>query len=208
MNYLILTETEFFRLINNRQAGSALGATYHEFVKRIVELCSGYHDLHHPLFAMTYAEIELQYHEMQNTAIASESGPDVYVRKALAFIRKMLKHLTTQVPPLTSTSFNPSNEPAPVPVPSAFRWTGNAVDLVEIIYGIDEMGCINHGDTPIGELASFFYTLFGVDSKECYRFYTDIKRRKNDSRTYFLDKMQERLNKRMQQDDEKERMRR
>lgn len=206
MNYLILTETEFFRLINNRQAGSALGAAYHEFIKRIVELCSGYHDLHQPLFAMTYAEIELQYHEMQNTAAASESGPDVYVRKALAFIRKMLKHLTTQVPPLTSTSFNPSNEP--VPVPSAFRWTGNAVDLVEIIYGIDEMGCINHGDTPIGELASFFYTLFGVDSKECYRFYTDIKRRKNDSRTYFLDKMQERLNKRMQQDDEKERMRR
>ena len=96
----------------------------------------------------------------------------------------------------------------PASVTSAFRWTGNAVDLVEIIYGIDEMGCINNGDTPIGELAAFFYALFGVDSKECYRFYTDIKRRKNDSRTYFLDKMQERLNKRMQQDDEKERMRR
>lgn len=208
MNYLILAETEFFRLINNRQGGCALEAAYHEFVKRIVELCSDCHDLHHPLFAMTYAEIELQYHEMLNTAIVSESGLDVYVRKALAFIRKMLKHLTTQVPPLTSTSFNPSQESIPAPVTSAFRWTGNAVDLVEIIYGIDEMGCINHGETPIGELASFFYALFGVDSKECYRFYTDIKRRKNDSRTYFLDKMQERLNKRMQQDDEKERMRR
>lgn len=208
MNYLILAETEFFRLINNRQAGFALDAAYHDFVKRIVELCSGCHDLHHTLFAMTYAEIELQYHEMQNVAAASESGSDVYVRKALAFTRKMLKHITTQVPPLTSTSFNPSQESTPAPVTSAFRWTGNAVDLVEIIYGIDEMGCINHGDTPIGELASFFYALFGVDSKECYRFYTDIKRRKNDSRTYFLDKMQERLNKRMQQDDEKERMRR
>lgn len=208
MNYLTLTETEFFRLINNRQAGFALDEAYHDFVKRIVELCSGCHDLHHPLFAMTYAEIELQYHEMQNAAIESKSGPDVYVRKALAFIRKMLKHLTTQVPPLTSTSSNLTKESVPPPVTSAFRWTGNAVDLVEIIYGIDEMGCINHGDTPIGELASFFYTLFGVDSKECYRFYTDIKRRKNDSRTYFIDKMQERLNKRMQQDDEKERMRR
>ena len=35
-----------------------------------------------------------------------------------------------------------------------------------------------------------------------------MKRRKNDSRTYFLDKMRERLNLRMQRDDEKERERR
>jgi len=34
-----------------------------------------------------------------------------------------------------------------------------------------------------------------------------MKRRKNESRTYFLDKMRERLNKRMEQDDEKERKR-
>ncbi|MCS2520396.1 MULTISPECIES: RteC domain-containing protein [Bacteroides] len=208
MDYLILTENEFFRLIHNRQDCSGVDAAYNEFVKCVVELCSGCHDLHHSLFAMTYAEIELQYHEMQNAAAASESGLNVYVRKALAFIRKMLKLLTIQVPPLTSTSFNSPKNSVPASVTSAFRWTGNAVDLVEIIYGIDEMGCINNGDTPIGELAAFFYALFGVDSKECYRFYTDIKRRKNDSRTYFLDKMQERLNKRMQQDDEKERMRR
>lgn len=35
-----------------------------------------------------------------------------------------------------------------------------------------------------------------------------MKRRKNDSRTYFLDKMRERLNLRMQRDDEKEHERR
>lgn len=35
-----------------------------------------------------------------------------------------------------------------------------------------------------------------------------MKRRKNDSRTYFLDKMRERLNLRMQRDEEKERERR
>mgnify|MGYP006979130836 CR=1 FL=1 len=106
MDYLILTENEFFRLIHNRQDCSGVDAAYNEFVKCVVELCSGCHDLHHSLFAMTYAEIELQYHEMQNAAAASESGLNVYVRKALAFIRKMLKLLTIQVPPLTSTSFN------------------------------------------------------------------------------------------------------
>ena len=41
-----------------------------------------------------------------------------------------------------------------------------------------------------------------------YDAYTDIKHRKGESRTYFLDKLRERLNLRMQRDDEKERERR
>ena len=91
---------------------------------------------------------------------------------------------------------------------SALQWTGNAIDLVEMIYGISEMGCINNGNIQLNELAPVLYAFFGVNSKDCYRFYTDIKRRKNDSRTYFIDKMQARLNEKMQRDDELERMRR
>lgn len=49
--------------------------------------------------------------------------------------------------------------------------------------------------------------IFGIESKDCYRFYIDIKRRKNESRTYFLDRMQEKLNERMLRDEEMERLR-
>ena len=91
---------------------------------------------------------------------------------------------------------------------SLLQWTGNAIDLVELIYGIDEMGCINNGNMPLKQLAPLLYKIFGVDSKDCYRFYTDIKRRKNESRTYFLDRMQEKLNERMLRDEELECMRR
>ena len=70
-----------------------------------------------------------------------------------------------------------------------------------------EMGCINNGNMPLKQLAPLLYKIFGVDSKDCYRFYTDIKRRKNESRTYFLDRMQEKLNERMLRDEELERMR-
>ncbi|MBS4814773.1 MAG: RteC domain-containing protein, partial [Bacteroides sp.] len=87
-------------------------------------------------------------------------------------------------------------------------WTGNAIDLVELIYGIDVMGCINNGNMPLKQLAPLLYKIFGVESKDCYRFYIDIKRRKNESRTYFLDKMQEKLNEKMLRDEEMERMRR
>ena len=91
---------------------------------------------------------------------------------------------------------------------ASLLWTGNAIDLVELIYGIDEMGCINNGNMPLKQLAPILYKIFGIESKDCYRFYTDIKRRKNESRTYFLDKMQEKLNERMLRDEELERMRR
>ena len=49
--------------------------------------------------------------------------------------------------------------------------------------------------------------IIGIESKDCYRFYIDIKRRKNESRTYFLDRMQEKLNERMLRDEEMERLR-
>ena len=69
------------------------------------------------------------------------------------------------------------------------------------------MGSINNGETPIHELAAFVGTLLNIDIRDCYSAYTDMKRRKSENRTYFLDKMRERLNKRMEQDDEKERKR-
>lgn len=96
------------------------------------------------------------------------------------------------------------------PHETRFRWTGSLVALVEVIYGLDELHCINDGEVPINELFMFFEGLFGMDMKEshCYNAYADMKRRKNDSRTYFLDKMRERLNLRMQRDDEKKHERR
>jgi RteC protein len=89
-----------------------------------------------------------------------------------------------------------------------YLWTGSSVELVELIYGFAEMKSINNGETPITELANFFGSQFGMEIKDCYSAYVDMKRRKNDSRTYYLDKMRERLNLRMQLDDEREKSRR
>lgn len=88
-----------------------------------------------------------------------------------------------------------------------YQWTGSTIELVELVYALDEMKSINNGEAPIHELAAFMGILFEIDVRDCYSTYTDMKRRKNKSRTYFLDKMQEKLNKRMEQDDERERKR-
>ena len=73
---------------------------------------------------------------------------------------------------------------------------------MELIYGLDEMSCINGGRTSIKELSAFFYELFEIHSKDAYRLYNDIKCRKSDSRTYFLDQMAKCLNERMERDEE------
>ena len=130
--------------------------------------------------------------------------------KALAFVRKMLKHLVlphSQVPPLSSIPSKDEKKNDTPAEASPMRWTGKASDLVELIYGVSEMGCINGGEASLKEIATYFYKVFGVQAKGCYNIYNDIKMRKNESRTYFLDRAAEKVNKRMLLDEERERMR-
>lgn len=204
MNHSILTETEFFRMLKERDSTHGqIHKAYNDFITRVTDLCTGGSNPCHAFSAMTYTEIELQYHE-----ISKDSKSDmhaIYVCKAAAFIHRMLEHLSTR---LSSQVFDETDGSGPEAPPSPLRWSGNAVDLVEMIYGIHEMGCINEGGMSLKDLSSALYTIFKVESKDCYRFYTDIKRRKSDSRTYFIDRMQEKLNEKMRRDDELERMRR
>ena len=179
---------------------------YAAFATQVIELCNGNTDINRTIIALAYIEIELQHHPMRDLPDEKKEIAN-YISKALAFVRRMQKYLVTpQVPPLipihTSTSKTTENPASPL------QWTGNAIDLVELIYGINEMGCINNGDMPLKQLAPLLYKIFGVEAKDCYRFYIDIKRRKNESRTYFLDRMQEKLNEKMLRDEELERMRR
>ena len=65
-------------------------------------------------------------------------------------------------------------------------WTGKATDLVELLYALDTCNCINNGEIGVEELADAFSEIFGVEIKNCYNVYMNMKRRKDDSRTYFL----------------------
>ncbi len=76
------------------------------------------------------------------------------------------------------------------------RWTAKATDLVELLYALDTCDCINDGEIGVEELAYVLSVIFGVEIKNCYNVYMNMKRRKDDSRTYFLDELREKLNKR------------
>ena len=207
MEHLILTETEFFRLIDNPDSRTELGAAYNEFTTAVVSLCTGAASPCHPLPALSYAETELQYHKAIRDPNTEHS---IYVQKALAFVRRMLKIITmphSQVPPLSSIPYkDEKKDDTPADAPP-MRWTGSTVDLIELLYGLDTLKYINGGETGMGELLGHFSRIFGLEIKDsqCYNTYAAIKGRKNGSRTYFFDRASEKLNQRMVQ--ERERMR-
>lgn len=74
-------------------------------------------------------------------------------------------------------------------------------DLVELLYALDTCDCINNGKIGVEELADALSNIFGVEIKNCYNVYMNMKRRKDDSRTYFLDGLREKLNKRTVESD-------
>ena len=207
MNYFLLAETDFFRQIN--EAGDCnMEKAYTAFATQVIELCIGSPDTNRTIIALAYIEIELQHHPVRNLPEEKKEIAN-YVSKALSFVRKMQKFLAApQVPPLTS-NIQPTIVPsAKSETQKSLQWTGNTLDLVELIYGLSEMGCIDNGETTLKVLAPALNEFFGLDTKECYRYYSAIKLRKNPSRTYFIDKMQKKLNEKIRRDEELERMRR
>lgn len=99
---------------------------------------------------------------------------------------------------------NSLESPAPIPetpIPSKMQWTGNKVDLIELIYALQETGTINNGRTDIKELATLFQEILNVDLGEYYRAYLQIRSRKI-NQTKFLDRMTQHLKNRMSQADD------
>ena len=206
--YSILTRTDFFGILNGEAelASACIHKAYHDFVEHIIECCMGRRAVDNVHVALAFAEIELRF-----LIDIVEEEMRIHAKKAIAFIRKMMQLASqhhSEVPPLTSNIHPTHITAAKSETPKSLQWMGNTLDLVELIYGLSEMGCIDNGETPLKVLAPALYEFFGLDTKECYRYYSAIKLRKNPSRTYFIDKMQKKLNEKIRRDEELEQMRR
>lgn len=83
----------------------------------------------------------------------------------------------------------PLNGSATIEEPAELKWTGDKVNLAEIIYGIYFTGQINHGKTELATLVKWMGRLFQIDLKRIYSDYKDIRSRKVASPTRYLDQM-------------------
>ncbi|WP_439879740.1 RteC domain-containing protein [Pontibacter sp. MBLB2868] len=79
----------------------------------------------------------------------------------------------------------------------ALVWTGSKVHLIELAYALCESGQINGGTTGVLEIAERLEELFQLKLGSVYRTFQEMRQRKKDSRTKFLDLMQEKLLHRM-----------
>lgn len=84
---------------------------------------------------------------------------------------------------------------------SKLFWTGNNIDLVELIYALHSSGAINSGTADIKEIASMFEQMFNKDLGNYYHTFIEIRGRKC-TKTKFLEHLIEGLNKRFEKADE------
>src|SRR5690554_2949287 len=81
------------------------------------------------------------------------------------------------------------------------KWTGNKVDLIELIYALHAVGSINNGEVEIKEIATTLQALFNIQLGDYYRTYIEIRARKINN-TKFLDRLKQTLQNKMYQADE------
>lgn len=69
------------------------------------------------------------------------------------------------------------------------RWTGDASNLIEILYGVFETKQFNDGEVDIADLVDVFERVFHVNLSNYFQRFAKIKQRKLVSKTKFLDEM-------------------
>jgi len=83
---------------------------------------------------------------------------------------------------------------------SELTWTGEKINLVEVIYGWYFTGQINNGNADLADLIRWAAIALNVDISRAYRDFTDLSRRKTTSPTRYLDKMRESIHNRVEED--------
>lgn len=80
-------------------------------------------------------------------------------------------------------------------------WTGNKVELVELVYAWESAGCFNHGHATIKEIVAYIEVVFNIDLGDYYHTFLEMRNRVK--RTAFLNKLIKFLNDRMDRADRK-----
>ena len=185
MKYDILTDTDFIRAVKDKNEES-MNAVFGSFMEQVVALSDCHEGKTATYAAFAYAEIELK------KAIDSLKSGRELAEEAIEFIHEM-QQMVKDMPAIETKLPQTTN---------SLNWTGDIVNLVELMYGLQEMQCLNDGKLTMEELSNRIFPLFGLKPKIYSRIYIDIKQRatKNGNRTYFLSKMRNMLEERIDQD--------
>lgn len=80
------------------------------------------------------------------------------------------------------------------------KWTGDAINLVELAYGIWLTGQVNHGNAGIAEIMQWLEVNFQVNIGRPFRRWQSISSRKRVSQVKYLDQMRAAVLKRLEEE--------
>lgn len=141
----------------------------------------------------TYHNI-LVYTCMELSGLTDEAKKNtaIYLRKAIELVDQQIKW----VEQLILAEQNASNCPiCKRPQSQALEWTGTQMELVELIYALNEAGCF--GDISLKKLFCIIEQVVGCEVKNHYRLFWDIRNRTGEERTYFLNKLIKKLSEKL-----------
>lgn len=195
-----LVETKLFKLLqDNRSSESELDHAFNGFFDELIrrpqskkELCSGIKETQRAFVTLVLLESKIRHANPLKNSIDIRLHYIQSVKMLLEFQMESFKYLY----------INGQFEDSKISQ-SQHQWTGSKSDLVELTYALSESKCINNGDIQIEKFTQDLAMFFGLEVSKSSRIFTNIKLRKAKSRTFFLDKLAEKLNYRMNKDDEK-----
>lgn len=184
MKYDILTDTDFIRAVKDNDE-ERMNAAFGCFMEQVIALADCHEGKAATYGAFAYAEVCLK------RASATMTNKEL-VEDATGFIHEM-QQMVKDMPATEIKAQQPVGK---------LNWTGDIVNLVELMYGLQEMQCLNDGKLTMEELGNRLFSVFGLKPKTYSRIYIDIKQRgtKNGNRTYFLSQMRNMLEERIDQD--------
>lgn len=196
MDLFSLTETEFFRMLTEGKNDN-LHIAYKDFVLQVSELCNKGTHKGYVISALLFVEVEISH--LQTTAQRQEVNEVLvaFITKALNFIRHTITHFK-------DVSVSPVEEDKIISEVD-LRWTEKKVALVELGYAFKVAKCFGE-NISVKEIVTKLARLFNVPMTEnyIYKKYNEIKVRGRESRTYFIDMLNDMLNRHMSIQDQED----
>jgi len=80
------------------------------------------------------------------------------------------------------------------------QWTGSHVNMVELVYGLCYTMQLNNGQADVTEIVALMENTFGIKLRDAHHSFVEIRRRKVDSPSRFLEQMAAAIQRRVNED--------
>lgn len=126
-----------------------------------------------------------------------------YTLAAIKAYEKVIDYCKKEIDNLKLLKRLPVSPDGAIQFRTNLTWTQKKRALIELIYAILSSGAVNNGKADINEMVRAFEIVFNIKLPKFYHVWFEIRSRKQDKRTWFIDLLKKSLLKRMDDADEK-----